>query len=331
MITDERLDLLTDWVRQFAGLADADPVPASIDASFRRYYRVQGEVSYIVMDAPPEQENSQAFVTIAGYLEQLQINAPRIIEADLERGFLLITDLGSVQYLGELERNPDAAQKLYCDAVDTLISLQTGGARFREKLPPYDEALLRFELAIFREWLCDNHLGLKFSAADQENWLACCDALVGCSLMQPRVFVHRDYHSRNLMVTSQNNPGVLDFQDALDGPYTYDLVSLLKDCYIRWPQEFVERMAVDFHKRCGQEVTAEQFHRDFDFNGVQRHLKAAGLFARLLHRDGKSGYLKDVPRTLGYVSEAASRYVELDFLARLINERILPALPGAAQ
>ena len=331
MNKDDRLDLLTGWVRQFDGLADAEPVPASTDASFRRYFRVRGRDSYIVMDAPPAEEDSQSFITIAGYLRSMQINVPEIIEADLDQGFLLISDLGSLQYLTELEQNPEAATDLYADAIDALLVIQSAGNKYRKALPVYDEALLRFELSIFREWLCDSHLGIEFSDADQTNWQACCDVLVSCALQQPRVFMHRDYHSRNLMVTAENNPGVLDFQGALNGPYSYDLVSLLRDCYIQWPADFVEKMVVNFHKRCGHSVSLDDFRRDFDLTGMQRQLKAAGLFARLLHRDGKTGYLKDVPRTLGYVAEATPRYAELAFLSELISERVLPALAETMQ
>ncbi|MDG2376984.1 MAG: phosphotransferase [Woeseiaceae bacterium] len=323
---DNRLALLTDWVRQFDCLAEASPVPASSDASFRRYFRVQGHDSYIAVDAPPATENSQTFITISRYLCNMGINAPRVIEADLAQGFLLITDLGSRQYLDEIGNDFSAADDLYSDALDTLIRLQTAGDKYRKSLPSYDEALLRFELSIFREWLLERHLGLAFSAEDDANWQSCCDALVGCALKQPRVFVHRDYHSRNLMVTDENNPGVLDFQDALNGPYTYDIVSLLRDCYIKWPVEFVDRFANRFRDDCGQAVSVEQFRKDFDYNGMQRHLKAAGIFARLFHRDGKGGYLDNIRRTLDYVVVASSRYNELKFLNALLGERVMLAL-----
>lgn len=327
MNRDNRLALLTDWVRQFDGLAEASPVPASSDASFRRYFRFQGRDSYIAVDAPPATENSQAFITISGYLRNMGINAPRVIEVDLAQGFLLITDMGSRQYLDEIGNNISAADDLYCDALDTLIRLQTAGDEYRKSLPAYDEALLRFELSIFSEWLFERHLGLTFSAEDDAHWQSCCDALVGCALKQPRVFVHRDYHSRNLMVTDENNPGVLDFQDALNGPYTYDIVSLLRDCYIKWPGAFVDRFANRFLENCGQAVSVDQFQKDFDYNGMQRHLKAAGIFARLFHRDGKGGYLGDIHRTLDYVVEVSSHYDELKFLNVLLGERVMPALP----
>jgi aminoglycoside/choline kinase family phosphotransferase len=330
MDKDERLDQLTGWVRQLDGLEDAEPVPASSDASFRRYFRVQGHDSYIVMDAPPSREDGQRFITIAGYLRQMGLNSPDIVEADPDRGFLLLGDLGSVQYLDRLESTPDAGAILYGDAIEALITLQSAGRKYQHSLPPYDEKLLRFELSIFREWLYEKHLGLTLSSSDEARWTTCCDALVERALDQPKVFVHRDFHSRNLMVVDDNNPGILDFQDALEGPYTYDLVSLLKDCYIQWPEQFRLANAIAFFERCGRDNDLDRFRKDFDWMGAQRHLKAAGLFARLLHRDGRDGYLKDIPRTLGYVSEIVPMYPELEFLAELIDERVLPALPGAA-
>lgn len=330
MNSDDRLERLIRWVRQLDGLADADPVPASVDASFRRYFRVRGRQSYVVMDAPPGQEDTGRFVRVAGYLHAMKLNAPEVIEADLEQGFLLLTDLGSTQYLGELESNPASAEALYNDAIDALLTLQSGGRKFLGELPPYDETLLRFELSIFREWLCGKHLGLEFSASEASGWQSVCDALVRCALDQPVVFVHRDYHSRNLMVTEENNPGILDFQDAVAGPCTYDLVSLLKDCYIEWPAEFVAEKAARFVARCGQEMPRDRFMRDLDWMGVQRHLKAAGIFARLLHRDGRSGYLGDIPRTLGYVLDVAAAHDELDFLASFVGERVLPLLEASS-
>jgi aminoglycoside/choline kinase family phosphotransferase len=332
MNTDERFVQLTGWVRQFAGLADANPVPASVDASFRRYFRVQGDDSFIVMDAPPPQEDCRPFVEIAGYLVGMGLNATRVIEADLKRGFLLLSDLGSTQYLGVLESDPAAAGKMYQDALDALLVLQRQGRKMQSNLPSYDSELLHFELSLFHDWLCERHLGIEFSVADEGAWQACCDALVKDAMQQEKVFVHRDYHSRNLMVTGNNNPGILDFQDAVEGPLTYDLVSLLKDCYVKWPAAEIAEWATYFYERlpeAAQESGASKFMRHFDLMGVVRHLKAAGIFARLLHRDGKTGYLKDVPRTLSYIVDIAPQYAELDFLGELISERVLPALAEA--
>jgi N-acetylmuramate 1-kinase len=324
---DPRLEELRQWLGRIDGFDGAEINPASVDASFRRYFRVRASgVSRVVMDAPPALEDSRPFVRIAGYLEQIGLNSPRILQADLEKGFLLLTDLGSAQYLEQLRLRPELAGSLYADALAALSKLQEKGRRFQSGLPPYDSKLLRFELSLFRDWLCGRHLGLEFAASDEADWQASVELLVDNALRQPRVFVHRDYHSRNLMVTADNNPGILDFQDAVEGPMTYDLVSLLKDCYIRWPVDKVRRWAMDFHAASPVAGTADEFMRSFELMGVQRHLKAAGIFVRLSIRDGKQGYLKDIPRTLGYISELGLRYPELEFLARLIDERCLPLL-----
>lgn len=331
MNQDERLDHLTEWVRQIDGLADANPVPASVDASFRRYFRVQGRESYIVMDAPPSREDSERFITIAGYLQKMGLNSPDIVDVDYAQGFMLLSDLGTTQYLDKLQASPDAAANLYSDAIEALITLQTEGEAMQKSLPPYDEKLLRFELSIFREWLFEKHLGLTFSQDEESQWTACCDVLIERALNQPTTFVHRDYHSRNLMVTEHNNPGIIDFQDALEGPYTYDIVSLLRDCYIKLPASFTQSNAIAFFERRGQDNDLDRFQKDFDMMGAQRHLKAAGIFARLLHRDGRHGYLKDVPRTLGYVLDIVPSYPELQFLEGLLSERVLPALEVVEQ
>ena len=330
MNSDDRFDQLTRWVRSFDGLGDAVPVPASADASFRRYYRVEGTQGYIVMDTPTGREDSLRFIRIAGYLESMSLHCPAILETDLDQGFLLVTDLGDRQYLQALNDTPESADRLYADAIDALVRLQERGTAFQDKLPPYDDTLLRFELSLFRDWLCDTHLGLEFSAGDESEWQTCCDLLVDNALGQPKVFVHRDYHSRNLMVSAANNPGILDFQDALEGPYTYDLVSLLKDCYVRFPDEFVAQHVASFVERREFDVSADQYRRQFDLMGMQRHLKACGIFARLKHRDDRPDYLADIPRTLRYVVDVAAAHDEFAFLASLINRRALPRLSDAA-
>ena len=280
------------------------------------------------MDAPPEQEDSLPFVRIAGYLEAMRLNAPRIVEANLDDGFLLLSDLGSRQYLDALLEDNATAPKLYADALEALLAMQRRGAAYQSLLPAYDGDLLSFELSLFHDWLCGAHLDIAFSDAEERSWQDCCDLLVANALDQPQVFVHRDYHSRNLMLTETNNPGILDFQDAVEGPLTYDLVSLLKDCYVQWTPEQVWQWALDFYngidpKVC-ERIDEDQFRRIFELMGVQRHLKAAGIFARLNHRDGKPGYLADIPRTLSYVVELAPRYPELGFLVELIESRVLP-------
>ena len=285
------------------------------------------------MDAPPPVEDCRPFVKIAGFLEQMALNAPKIVAQDLDRGFLLMSDLGSRQYMEALQADPGLADDLYSDAIEALLVMQQRGARFVAELPPYDEALLRFELALFHDWLCEKHLGVRFSAADEAAWLEVCELLIQNALRQPVVFVHRDYHSRNLMVTEEDNPGILDFQDAVAGPLTYDLASLLKDCYIRWPEDAVRSWMRAFEDRMEDALKTEpkddDFTRMFDLMAIQRHLKAAGIFARLFLRDGKSGYLPDIPRTLGYIVDVAPAYPELGDLADLVRNRCLPALETA--
>ena len=328
---DSRLDALKQWAARIDAVAGSDPVPASSDASFRRYFRLcVGDDSFIAMDAPPENEDCQPFLNVAAYLESMGLNAPRIIEVNLDEGFLLLSDLGSRQYLEELLDDRSSAGRLYGDALVALQAMQRHGAAFQGHLPPYDEKRLRSEMSLFHDWLCGTHLGLAFSDDDEQRWQACADMLVANALDQPQVFVHRDYHSRNLMVTAENNPGILDFQDAVEGPLTYDLVSLLKDCYVKWPAEQVWRWAQDFYGGLDESmrslVDETQFRRYFELMGVQRHLKAAGIFCRLKHRDGKSGFIGDIPRTLSYIVDLGPRYPELGFLADLIEQRVLPGL-----
>ncbi len=334
-VDDPRLVALSRWINGIDAVAGCELVPASDDASFRRYFRLQkGAESFIAMDAPPPQEDCLPFVKIAGFLEAMQVSAPRIIEADLDNGFLLLSDLGSEQYLARLQSDPGTAESLYVDAIDALLVMQRRGEAYQSALPAYDEALLRFELSLFRDWLCDTHLQLDLDDAAEQNWQACCDVLVENAGHQPQVFVHRDYHSRNLMVLDEGNPGILDFQDAVEGPLTYDLVSLLKDCYIRWPADQVRQWALNYYRKLSaatrEQVNEQQFCRYFELMGVQRQLKAAGIFCRLNHRDGKTRYVDDVPRTLGYIVELGSRYEELEFLIQLIDEQVLPAWGGAA-
>ena len=331
---DTRLAELRDWADGIEAVAGSELTPASADASFRRYFRVRSGVnSFIAMDAPPDREDSLPFVRIAGYLEAMQLNSPRIIEANLDDGFLLLSDLGKRQYLDVLKADPSLASHLYNDALTTLAKMQRRGAAYQSLLPPYDETLLRFELSLFHDWLCGTHLGITLNDDEEAAWQQCCDVLVMNALDQPQVFVHRDYHSRNLMLTDEQNPGILDFQDAVEGPLTYDLVSLLKDAYLCWPAEQVWQWALDFYNgietKVRERIDEAQFRRYFELMGVQRHVKVAGIFARLNHRDGKSGYIDDIPRTLGYIVEMAPRYTELEFLMNLIEERVLPGL-GAA-
>lgn len=286
------------------------------------------------MDAPPEKEDCLPFVRVATYLEALGLNAPRIVAADVVKGFLLLTDLGDRLYLDRLNDSPDDADALYADAIDALLVMQERGVAYVAKLPPYDVALLDFELSLFHDWLCGTHLDIEFDADEEMAWRDLCSLLIRNALEQPQVFVHRDYHSRNLMVVENNNPGILDFQDAMHGPLVYDAVSLLKDCYIRWPDDRIDGWLARFYAGIdampGIDIDKAAFRRAFDLMGVQRHLKAAGIFARLNHRDGKPRYLADIPRTLGYITSLGARYDELEFLVALIEERVLPRFGNAS-
>lgn len=297
------------------GWSDADLEPASADASFRRYFRVQqGDESYVLMDAPPEQEDCGPFVRVSGLFLALGLHVPEILASDLGQGFLLLSDLGTRLYLDEL--NDSNVDRLYGDALGALATLQSCGPD--SGLPPYDRKLLLSEMSLFRDWLLGRHLDLALDGNGQESLQQAFERLADNALEQPQVCVHRDYHSRNLMLSARHNPGILDYQDAVTGPVTYDLVSLLRDCYISWPRQRVEDWALGYYELAAQtgilqpgELNEQQFLKWFDWMGVQRHLKAAGIFARLNYRDGKPGYMDDIPRTLGYVVEVCSRYAEL--------------------
>jgi aminoglycoside/choline kinase family phosphotransferase len=329
---DKRFEALKEWTGRVLGAGAFDIRPASADASFRRYFRItQGQRRLIVMDAPPDKGGMRSYITIARHFHALGLNVPEVLEQDHERGFLLVTDLGEQLYQGNL--NEQTVERLYGDALGALIVLQAGTSTTTDKfLPDYDETLLLREMEIFREWYLGRHLGLRLSAGQNRVLDEVFTQLARSALAQPRVWVHRDYHSRNLMATRLNNPGILDFQDAVLGPVTYDLVSLLRDCYISWPRERVEDWVKGYHELALQSgIPAGEddarFLRWFDLMGVQRHLKASGIFARLNHRDGKPGYLADIPRTLGYVHEVSARYPELQPLQALLCEL---KLPGAA-
>lgn len=324
----ERLRLLENWLQQSCLLTYDLIAPASSDASFRRYFRVilSDGSSLIAMDAPPDKEDCRPFVHVAELMQHAGVHVPQVMARDLERGFLLLEDLGSVAYLDAL--TPASVENLYADALDTLLHLQTGAPA--AELPSYDEALLRREMALFPDWLLARHLDIPLQAKDLAMWDALTDELVASALAQPMVFVHRDYHSRNLMVVEQHNPGVIDFQDAVAGPVTYDLVSLLRDCYVNWPSEHVDAWVAAFARelRAAGITTAddETFLAWFDLMGVQRHLKASGIFARLNHRDGKPGYLADIPRTLGYIVDVGNRRSAVRALADFIEVRVLSRL-----
>ena len=329
----DRLKLLKHWLEDELDFSQYNLKPASSDASFRRYFRVTHDgSSFIVMDAPPEKENTRPFVTVARLFLDVGVNVPEILDESADLGFLLLSDLGSRLYLDDL--NDETVDRLYGDALGALAAIQAG-APVRGVLPDYDQALLMREMALFRDWLVGSHLGVVPNESQSVMLEQVFARLVENALTQPQVCVHRDYHSRNLMVTRRNNPGILDFQDAVIGPVTYDLVSLLRDCYIAWPRARVEAWALGYQELALQTGILREEHEDpaqflrwFDLMGVQRHLKAAGIFARLNHRDGKPGYLNDIPRTLGYVIDVAGRHGDIAGLGEFIESEVMPRLPG---
>jgi hypothetical protein len=327
--TDARRTELAAWAAALLRTRDIEVAPASADASFRRYFRLtsaagtpfaSGQRTLIAMDAPPAKEDSRPFVHVAALLRAAGVHAPEVLAADLDRGFLLLTDLGARTYLAELDAA--SAPTLYGDAIDALILWQR--ASRDGELAPYDEPLLRRELDLFPEWYVAKHLGIALAPAQEQVLVHAFRRVLDNNLAQPRVFVHRDYHSRNLMV-SRPNPGVLDFQDAVHGPITYDLVSLLRDAYIAWDEERQIDWAARYWeraRRAGLPVAPDfsDFWRDFEWMGVQRQLKVLGIFARLAHRDGKAGYLADMPRVMAHLRGACERYAALAPLLRLLDD-----------
>jgi N-acetylmuramate 1-kinase len=336
--SDSRLEMLTRWVVEDLGFSDSLIAPASADASFRRYFRVtRGGDTYIVMDAPPGKEDLAPFLQVGRILNDIGVNVPAVLARDNARGLLLLSDLGTQLYLGALS-DAAAADSLYGDALRALREIQTADAALGAQLPRYDHALLQREMELMPEWFLQRHLGLTPSGAQRQMLKQLFELLSNSAAEQPAVIVHRDYHSRNLLVTADRNPGILDFQDAVRGPVTYDVASLLKDCYIAWPAARVREWVLGFRdsllERGFAAGSAAQFLRWFDLIGLQRHIKVLGIFARLYYRDGKSGYLKDLPRVLDYTRATAAAYAETapfaQFLAAEVEARFAAAQAGVA-
>jgi aminoglycoside/choline kinase family phosphotransferase len=294
---------------------------ASADASFRRYFRLRGdEGSYILMDASLEKESLAPFIDITGRLLSVDVRAPRILLQDLDEGFLIIDDFGSTNYLDLLDEQN--FKTLYTQAMEEILKMQQGNTA---GLPLYDKAFLHVEMDLMKTWFLERYVKMPLSAEDEETIEKALNAISEIVLSQPQgVFVHRDYHSRNIMLTPEEEVGVIDYQDAMNGAITYDLVSLLKDLYIEYPPDEVEALALAFRDMLGLEADDATFMKWFDFMGLQRHIKVLGIFARLYLRDGKDGYLKDLPLTLKYTIEAAQKYEETQELAKLLKRVVLP-------
>ncbi len=330
---NEREGILSRWAktalvsRGFA--CDTSPLLAAVsdDASFRRYYRAQaGDSSFIFVDAPPELEDSAPFVRVAELLRAAGLNAPRVMASDPGLGFMMLTDFGDQSYFDAVGTAPDRVSELYDDAIGALHQIQ----RIRTDLPLYDESTLRREMALFTEWFLPRQLEMQLSATETTMLAGVMDLMVANAVEQPQVFVHRDYHCRNLMIVEAGNPGIIDFQDAVIGPVTYDLVSLLRDCYFRFEPEEVSRRVEEFRCLSGVEVDAQTFRRWFDLMGIQRHIKVAGIFSRLNLRDHKPRYLKDIPRVVDYLLEAARSYEDLSAFVEFLDQRIVPRMPELA-
>jgi hypothetical protein len=318
---DHRFSALEAWLRTTLPAAELRIEKASADASFRRYFRVfQGDRTLIAMDAPPERENTRAFVHVAALMRDAGVHVPEVIAQDLAQGFLVLTDLGTRPYLAALrEGNVDP---LFDDATTALVRWQA--ASRPGELPEYDAALLRRELDLFPEWYIGKHRGVALSAKQRESLESVFVRILDRNLSEARVFVHRDFMPRNLMV-GEPNPGVLDFQDAVYGPISYDVASLMRDAFVSWDEERVLDVTIRYWEKARNAklpVPADfgEFWRDVEWMGLQRHLKVLGIFARLHYRDGKAGYLEDTPRFVGYVRHAAARYSELAPLGRLLDQ-----------
>jgi len=340
MTTDENADLrlqrLERWIAGLPGPPVDRLLPASSDASFRRYFRVhRGGSTQIAMDAPPEREALDAWLRVARILAATGVHVPPVIAVDAEQGFVLIGDLGKQHYLEALGEGADP-EPLYEAAIAALVQMQSGGAALASELPAYDRALLLREMELFTEWFVGRHLGLAPAATQRRTIAEAFDWLCDEALAQPVVLVHRDYHSRNLLVRADGNPGIIDFQDAVRGPVTYDLVSLLKDCYIVWPARRLNGWLDRYRERAAAAgidvgVDRAQFLHWFDTMGLQRHVKVLGIFARLWHRDGKPGYLSDLPRVLDYTIAVTSALPALAAFDEYLRGEVVPAFAAAAR
>jgi len=337
-----RYTQLCQWLSQATNISQPELEMVAGDASFRRYYRLNWnnghtnakDTTYIVMDAPPPEEDCAPFVRIARHWFRQGVRVPEIIAQDITQGFLLLEDFGDNQLLSNLRQSQARADVLYRDSIESLVKLQLTADL---ELPPYDHELLLKEMELFKEWFCLQWLGLELSDEEISLLDHTFEYLCHSALQQPQVPVHRDYHSRNLMLTDEEKIGIIDFQDAVQGPMTYDLVSLLKDCYIHWPADAVAEWR-DYYLQeaklaelLPEDYSKEKFRQEFDLMGAQRHIKVLGIFCRLWLRDGKSGYLNDIPLTLQHLLEATGEYQNLNRFHQWLLARIVPALNDKQQ
>ncbi|NQY26466.1 MAG: phosphotransferase [Piscirickettsiaceae bacterium] len=315
-----RLNEIHQWLEDVLSSADYQLDIASADASFRRYFRVtMQDKTWILMDAPPEKENTQPFITMATFLYQHNVHVPKIEAQNTQAGLLLLSDFGNKAYLDEL--NSDSANRLYSLAINSIIDIQRCPVDAID-LPHYDHDLLQQEMDLFPTWFLDKHLSIASPDFLQNTF----DILINNALEQPQVIVHRDYHSRNLMHTAENSPGIIDFQDAVVGPISYDLVSLLRDCYISWSDQQLEQWINYYLSQAQQQgllinISTARFTRWFDLMGLQRHIKVLGIFARLNYRDNKPNYMNDLPLTLNYVRQISAKYPEFHQLHKFLTHQ----------
>lgn len=327
MNPEKRYQLLKRWAIETLDSSQIEINPINSDASFRNYYRVSDHsgTTYVIMDSPPDKENNEQFIFISELLTKMEIPSTLVYAKDLSMGFFILSDLGSATLL---DRNMDTRiktkrEKLYTEAINILLLIQKNGNNFVDQLPVYDLELLETEMNLFLDWYCIKELGISAAQLNEFNLGKCFKYLSESALKQVQVFAHRDYHSRNIMISKRGELGIIDFQDAVLGPITYDLVSLLRDCYIELSENEIRHWLEVVYQRLINEnllhISYEKFEVDFDLMGCQRHLKAIGIFSRLKHRDGKPNYMKDVPRTLGYLKKISKKYDVLEPLNNFVN------------
>ena len=327
MNPEKRYQLLKRWAIETLDSSQIEINPINSDASFRNYYRVSDHsgTTYVIMDSPPDKENNEQFIFISELLTKMEIPSTVVYAKDLSMGFFILSDLGPATLL---DRNMDTKiktkrEKLYTEAINILLLIQKNGNNFVDQLPVYDLELLETEMNLFLDWYCIKELGISAAQLNEFNLGKCFKYLSESALKQVQVFAHRDYHSRNIMISKRGELGIIDFQDAVLGPITYDLVSLLRDCYIELSENEIRHWLEVVYQRLINEnllhISYEKFEVDFDLMGCQRHLKAIGIFSRLKHRDGKPNYMKDVPRTLGYLKKISKKYDVLEPLNNFVN------------